>query len=452
MDQHEMIRRGDRVLAGVSGGADSVCLLSVLHRLSKDCFELRAVHVHHGLRSSADEDAEFVKRLCGRLGVPCTVVRVDAASYAARHGMGTEEAARILRYRAFRETAAQWKNEDGGRIRIATAHHREDQAETVLFHLCRGSSLAGLAGIRPVRDDVIHPLLELSRRDIEWWLAENRLSYCTDETNADTAYARNYLRHCIFPLLEEHVNAASAEHFAQASDDARSAEEYLRRETDRACALADNRDGTWSVPKLLEMDAYLRRRVLLEILSGQTGHRKDLSRGHIRILEELLAGSGSRRADFPYGVTACCEYDRLTFLTADAGLQKPAAAADGHCLCIPLSENQYEVRQLAFSGEMGGIPAGQYTKWFDYDKIGSFLVFRTRKPGDRILLDEKGGHKLLSRVLIDEKIPSSVRDRMIFPCCGRDVLWVPGLRVNAQYKVCPATHTVLQIRFQAENS
>lgn len=182
--EYEMLQPGDRVIIALSGGADSVCLLSILHRLrilwdsgaaadseyppQTKSLELKAVHVHHGLRGEeADRDVRFVQDLCDRFGIPLVVVYRKVEEYAAGHGMSTEEAGRILRYEAFAQEVETWKQKDSSsRIRIAVAHHQDDNAETILHHLLRGSGLKGLSGIQPVQGDRIRPLLCVGRNEI----------------------------------------------------------------------------------------------------------------------------------------------------------------------------------------------------------------------------------------------------------------------------------------------
>ena len=169
MEAYKMLRPGDRVIAAVSGGADSVCLLWALQKIAPEfpAF-LRVVHVHHGLRGTeADRDERFVEELCRKLGIPFQTVRCNAAEYARDHGMSTEEAGRVLRYEALEQAAECWEKETGAvsdcPVKIAVAHHREDSAETVLHNLLRGSGLRGLSGIRPVQGRLIRPLLSVSR-------------------------------------------------------------------------------------------------------------------------------------------------------------------------------------------------------------------------------------------------------------------------------------------------
>ena len=174
---NNMLAGKERIVVGVSGGADSMCLLSVLLELCKGKQEISVIHVHHGLRENADAEAEYVRKYCDTINVPCRVVNVDVKGKAASEGLSTEEAARILRYEAFaKETGG-----DDAAV-IAVAHNMDDQAETMLHNLFRGSSLNGLCGIKPVRDNIIRPLLCVSRKEIEAYLSERDIKYeCSGE-------------------------------------------------------------------------------------------------------------------------------------------------------------------------------------------------------------------------------------------------------------------------------
>ena len=217
-----LLEKGTRILAAVSGGADSLCLLFLLDALKEtEPIKLRALHVHHGIRESADHDAALVGAFCKERGIPCRIVRVKVPEYAETHHLGTEEAARILRYEALEEEAAAWEKETPGRpVRIALAHHLEDQAETVLFHLARGSGIAGLCGMRAVSGQKIRPLLDVSRAKIEGVLREQAIAWAEDETNRDPSYARNQIRLVLLPEMERTLNAGTTRHLAALAGEA----------------------------------------------------------------------------------------------------------------------------------------------------------------------------------------------------------------------------------------
>ena len=443
--REEMLRNGDRVIAGVSGGADSVFLLRLLAYLAPQRgFLLRAVHVHHGLRETADRDMRFTEELCASLGVPCSTVRADVRALAAKTGMGLEEAGRTARRRAFEDAASGWEAEEEGQsaypVAIALAHHMEDQAETVLFRLCRGTSLTGLAGMRAHSGRYIRPILPLTRAAIEETLIAEGAAWCTDETNDSDAYARNRIRRAVLPVLEETVNPQSARHIYELAGDAAEAERYLGHMTDEAysrCLDGDRADApALSVRALLKEDPYLCGRILMKA-AALAGAARDVGKVHLDALRALaeMEEDGTKSLPLPGGVTAERAYGRIVFRRGDAPLPG----------LLPLSADGYAMRVFPFSGDMDSVPRGPYTKWFDYDKISASPAFRIRQRGDRIAVAE-GVSKSLSRFMIDEKVPRQVRDLAVLPAHGRDILWVPGYRINADYRLSAATGNVLELR------
>ena len=226
IEANQLIRPGDGVVVGLSGGPDSVFLLYALHTLQPRMgFTLWAVHVHHGIRGAeADRDEAFSEKLCAKLDIPFQAVHVAAPAYAAQHGLSLEEAARILRYEALEaarqqlgQTRAAW---------IAVAHHLDDQAETVLHNLVRGAGLRGLAGMENRRNHVIRPLLSIKREDILKWLKQYDIPYVTDSTNADPHYTRNRIRSTVLPELRE-INPEASAHIAHSAALLREADAYF---------------------------------------------------------------------------------------------------------------------------------------------------------------------------------------------------------------------------------
>ncbi len=466
--------RGGRVLAGVSGGADSVCLLLVLAALREDLdFDLRAIHIHHGLRERAGEDLTFTQDLCAGLQVPCRTRYVDAAAYAAGHGLGVEEACRILRYQCFEQACLEWEAEgpgpDGqnGSCRIAVAHHMEDQAETVLFHICRGSSIAGLRGMLPVSGRLIRPLLDETRDRIETYLREKGQTWRTDETNLDPSYTRNRLRLQILPLLEQYVNPAALRHLARLGTEAARTEEYLAARTEAALErcripaegdsgtdLSLNGNGTGVfISLLLQEPALLQQRILYLLLTGAAGRKKDIGEVHIRALLQLARTGGSGRLDLPAGVTARKSYDRLIFRRPDPEVSEAASESGllDRDTGLPVSEEAYQVTVFPFSGDMDAIPRNKYTNWVDYDKITTLPVFRKRREGDRITILADGRSKKLARVMIDAHIPAAVRERIVMPALGQEILWLPGISASQIYRITPETKNIMQITVKGGN-
>ena len=362
IEKYEMLPHNGNIVAGVSGGPDSVCLLYMLVRLrdrlaGQRQLNLRAVHVNHGLRDEAGRDEAFVETLCEKWGVPLTVRRIDVDRLAQELGTGCEEAGRRARYEAFEECLRRMDEEaaesgcgEAGRRAearfkargcIAVAHHRDDRAETFLFHLFRGTGLDGMAGIRPVRTTeggarVIRPLLDCSRAEIEDFLKKEGIGWCTDATNAQELYARNRIRNRILPYAEREICTGAALHLAQEAELLMRTGDFVRECTGQALErgmteienegeeTAENpekpggksaRRIVLSVPKLLDEAEFLREQCVRECLL-RVGTGRDLTAAHIRAalaLSQPSCRSGKRLRLLACRAEAARDFDRLVF-------------------------------------------------------------------------------------------------------------------------------------------
>ncbi len=469
MEKYRMIKENDLVAAGVSGGADSVCMLHILWRLRRDMgFRLLAVHVDHGVRADSMADAVYVEGLCRELDVPFYLRKVDMNGYAEENGLSLEEAGRLLRYRAFEEVLARQRRE-GEACKTAVAHNCNDRAETMLFHMFRGSGLRGLSSIQPVRESVVRPLLCLERGEIERYLADYGLDYCRDSTNEEDLYTRNRIRHHILPYAEREICPGAVAHMGELAEILSETERYLEEQTDRLYGMYVDEEDTdegkmlWiQCDKLLTENPAMYKRVLLACMERLTPYRKDITGRHITGLVELMAKSGSREAGLPYGIRAYKEYGRLCLMGAG---QKTAKTTDtGNC-------HAYEIKPpvevflpgegtfsfLLLEKEPGlctkeqNIPQNGYTKWFDYDKITTSLFLRTRRQGDYLTIDAAMHTKSVKQYMINEKIPRMRRDSMHLLADGAHVLWIPGYRISQSYKVDESTKRILQVRFRGGN-
>lgn len=453
--ENHMFPKGAEITVGVSGGADSVALLHLLDGWkAREGWRLTAVHVHHGLRGkAADEDQAFVERLCAAWGIPCRVYRYDVAGEAGKRGIGEEEAGRLLRYNAFRETA-------GARGRIAVAHHQNDQAETLLIRLCRGTGLKGLCGMRPVRGNICRPLLGCSRAEIEEYCRAERLAFREDESNREMKYTRNKLRHGILPRLEE-VNPQAAAHIARTAALLADDEDYMEQQAAALFAALERPapEGTVALERegLLRAHPAMRRRVLRLALGRFLP--ADVSHVQVAALEGLLEKPTGKSRDFLQGIRAENRYGELRL--------SQGAAESTACFCYALPpEGELHIPEigvtvrLCLRGEKNGGFCGEgCTNVFDYDKImqriscgdgTAALSCRTRRAGDFIRL--QNGRKKLKEMFIDEKIPREKRAAWPLAAIGEEILWVPGLRASAGYLPDGQTERYLfiQIRRDAE--
>ena len=481
IQKYHMIEEGDTIVAGISGGADSVCLLFVLLEIQEQLsFTIEVVHVNHGIRPEAGEDARFVEELCRQKAVPFHLVEEDIKKRAKKSGRSEEEEGRLVRYQAFEKVLGSRQG------KIAVAHNSNDRAETMLFHLFRGTGLTGAAGIRPVNGRIIRPLLCVERKEIEAWLSEQMLTFCTDATNAQDIYTRNRIRHHILNYAEENICRNAVANMNRSADQLLEAEEYMMRQTieavgrciraertdacketegeKRASALAgaeaENKKIIINILEFLKEDEYLQGRILRWCLEQAAGSKKDLTSAHIRSVKQLLAKQGNGQLHLPYELIVYKKYDlgmieRKTLSEKENISQKEDEAIKEYEISIPgLKEYiRFEIPRLgvveitAFLREDSqNIPQKSYTKWFDYDKITKSVVFRTKQPGDYLTINCKLGRKSLQDYFVNEKIPREERDRKYLLANGSHVIWVPGYRISEYYKITEETKAILQVR------
>lgn len=468
IQKYHMLTCGDKVIAGVSGGADSVCLFLMLLELrEKIGFDLIAVHVHHGLRGeAADQDQRFVEALCEQHRIPLEIFRVNLESIAKKRKQSLEEAGRMVRREAFDSVCQKY-----GGNKIALAHHQNDNAETLLWNLSRGTGLDGLGGIRPVNGEFIRPLLCMNRKEIEEYLAKRKQSYCIDETNAGTDYTRNKLRHLVLPILEEQVNSAAVRHMNETMEQIWELQEYMQEQVEAAyqeCVQEHFEKACWIQIQQKSFETFpelIKKMVIRKGMEQVGGKKRDLSHKHVDVMMELMNKQVGRTLDLPYEMYAKRNYEgirlekRRTYLSGEekkAGIIQECMAE----LNIPgetiLADRNLKLRckilEKPKNLSIKDIPQKIYTKWFDYGIIKSSLYIRTRQAGDTIVIDEKGHQKKLKNWFVDEKIPKEVRDSQLLLVENNEILWVLGHRMSQAYQVKQSTKWILQIEVETYKS
>ena len=468
IQKYHMLTCGDKVIAGVSGGADSVCLFLMLLELrEKIGFDLIAVHVHHGLRGeAADQDQRFVEALCEQHRIPLEIFRVNLESIAKKRKQSLEEAGRMVRREAFDSVCQKY-----GGNKIALAHHQNDNAETLLWNLSRGTGLDGLGGIRPVNGKFIRPLLCMNRKEIEEYLSKRKQSYCIDETNAGTDYTRNKLRHLVLPILEEQVNSAAVRHMNETMEQIWELQEYMQEQVEAAyqeCVQEHSEKACWIQIQQNSFETFpelIKKMVIRKGMEQVGGKKRDLSHKHVDVMMELMNKQVGRTLDLPYEMHAKRNYEGIRLekrKTYSSGEEKKAEIMQ-ECMSelnipgeIILADRNLKVRckilEKPKNLSIKDIPQKIYTKWFDYDIIKSSLYIRTRQAGDNIVIDEKGHQKKLKSWFVDEKIPKEVRDSQLLLAENNDILWVLGHRMSQAYQVKQSTKWILQIEVETYKS
>lgn len=452
--EHRMICPGEKVIVGVSGGADSICLLMILmeyrHRVP---FSILAVHIEHGIRGEESlADAAFVKKFCTEAEVEYCCESFDVPAIAAERKLSEEEAGRLVRYEAF-ETIRRKQKAD----KIAVAHNMNDQAETMLFHMARGSGLAGAGGIRPVRDSVIRPLLCCTREEIENYLKEKNQNWCCDRTNGELDYTRNRIRHQLLPVMEQELNRKVIHHLARLGSEIQETEDYLDRIAGELVQRGTERkdEGILClVQEFQKEDRLIRERAVRICLKRAGCGLKNLGRIHVEQILGLFDAQSGRTVCLPGGWLAERSFDAILIRKKAKEKEHAGGNTDVLQISVPgeiscpggVLKTECELRKNEI------IPQNQYTKWLDYDKIKDNLCLRTRRPGDYLIVDEKGSRKKLKEYMIQEKIPVRERERVLLVASGREILWVVGYRINAAYKVMERTKRVLKLQWQPENA
>lgn len=475
--EKKLLADGDHVIIGLSGGADSVCLLLVLKALQPIYhLTITAVHVHHGIRGeSAERDLRFSKELCETNNVEFVAAYRNVPSIAAKLHLTEEEAGRSVRYEIFEQEARKRRASV-----IAVAHHMDDQAETVLINLLRGSGIRGCGGIQAKRllsdgrgiqakpsacDEthildkpsafndsdseifVVRPLLGVRRSEIEAWLIAQNQTWCTDETNLTDEYLRSRIRNNLMPLLEREYNAQATEHIAAASGDFFEAEEYLRSRAEEIFALWG---GRLPLGELSAEKPILQRYLIQEAIK-RTGSIKDVGRTHIESVLGLLTKTTGSQIHLPGGRIARRSYEFLIIekrQTEKQAIAQQSRKVKKQSLAQPTAQTGRTVYSVFPICEKKSqqIPQSCCVNWFDYDTIKKGLLMRRRRPKDRICIDARGNTQKLSDCMINAKIPAAKRDQIPILASKSRVLWIAGMRMAEDCRVTQSTRLVLEVR------
>jgi tRNA(Ile)-lysidine synthase len=441
-----MIRPGDLVVAAVSGGPDSVCLLHILHQL-KDALHFRLIvaHFDHGLRPGEDEsETRFVQRFAETLNLPFETAKGRLLAKKTPGSM--EESARNARY-AFLEKV-RVKHRAG---KIALGHNLNDQAETIVMRLLRGSGPSGLTGIPPLRDGlIIRPLVEIERREIEKYLNAGKLAFVTDSSNLRTDFFRNKIRLELMPLLERH-QPRLAPLLGQTAEILRDENVYLERITEawlkKQISTTPENSFHVSLNSFMDLPISLRRRAIRQLIGMVKKDLRRITWDHIEAVQKVAEAQKPQAVlKLPGGIEVRRTYDQLGF---HAGHKKGRAPFyyTFHSL------GQYRIKEIGRTLSIKDIRdrkglrlrRSAWTAYLDGEKLRFPLTLRPFKPGDRFMPLGMKGHKKLKDFFVDLKVPLEQRRSTPILFCGDTPVWVCGFRIDDRFKVTPETKTVLKI-------
>ncbi len=456
--EQNLLEAGDNCIVGVSGGADSICLLTVLAGLREKMeLKLYAVHVNHMIRGTeADADESYVTEYCKKLGIPCDCYHIDVPQLAKEQKLTEEEAGRNARYEAFSQTADRYGLSD---YKVAVAHNKNDVAETVLLNMVRGTGIAGMAGIPVKRDRIVRPLLSCTRPEIEAYLEQQGIQYCTDSTNLENDYARNKIRNQVIPALNE-INTQAAAHISQTAAYAAMYDTYVTKQVghflDEHMEIRKQTGKTdayvLEIVRLREQDELIEDLAILELIGRVSGGRKDIGQNHVREVKKLYQAAAGSRIMLPHGGMVYQNYGYLCFekvaeVARDVDRQEIVIKGAGEYILPGMGRMKIEIFEKSVHLDL---TKKEYTKFADYDRIQNGITIRKYMENDYMVIASDGSTKKINRLFSSCKIPVAERLQIPLVASGHDIIWAVGVRLSEKYKVRPDTKRVICLEYIPE--
>jgi tRNA(Ile)-lysidine synthase len=457
INKYSMLSEGDCVIVGLSGGPDSVCLAVILDKLKKEFnLSLYAVYVDHGLRpDEIENEKEFCREFCDKLGINFLCESVDVKNYIKQKGINLQEAARELRYQVYENVAANVKA-----AKIALGHNADDQAETLLMMLLRGSGRKGLSGIPPVRKNIIRPLIEIERKDIEEFLLKNAEGYCNtpvrangrsplpfvvDSSNLKKDYFRNWLRLTVMSELKI-KNPSLVRNICRTMEIIREEDDYLEIVVTKTLMRLISRKSNDTIELFLSplqtIERPILRRVLRRAIDATEGLR-GISLAHIEDMISLIkTGNSGDRIYLPGGIRVIRDYSILKITSVSPvkiGEYEIAPSFE-----IDIREAGFKIKAL-FEAKGQGQEENKYSVLLDAGAMIFPLKVRHRRNGDFFYPHGFGNSKKLQNYFVDEKVPRDERDSVPIIISGNDIVWIAGYRTDERFKVTEKTEKFLRL-------
>lgn len=446
--KYNLIAKKDNVVIGLSGGPDSMALLYCLYEIQKDIdFNIVAAHVNHGVRGEdALADQRFTEDVCNNLGIPYYTINVDMNKYGIEKGITSEEAGRELRYGFFRKLL-----KDLGEGKIAVAHNKNDQAETLLMRIMRGTGIDGLKGMEFKSGDVIRPILNISRKDIEQFIEANNIKTVLDKTNLFPIYSRNKVRLELIPYIEKNFNPNIIEALWRLSQTSKLDVEFLEnyceeryklmvKEVQENCIIIDS-------DLFNSQQKGIKQRLLRMFVLKLVGNLQGFTEQHIgSILDLFTRVETGKQINLPLGLIARVSYDELIIEKDNSVLQREFNYE------LKMGDNYFRdlnlKLKLSLIDNYDGLKWGKDKKYFDLNKIRGKLYIRNRQVGDKFLPLGMGGSKKIKDYFIDKKIPRLERDKIPLLVNEEEIIWIVGHGISDRYKVDKDTTKILMIEYE----
>ena len=450
---NELIEEHEGIVVGVSGGPDSICLLHLLWRLKEQLnLKIFAVHLDHQFRGiEAEKDAEYVEEFCKTLGIESFIFSYDVSKYSKENGITFEEAGRELRYRLFHETLKKT-----GSKKIAVAQNRNDQAETVLMRLMRGSGLEGLAAIDYKRDEkIIRPLLDISRKEIEAYCEEYDLKPRIDKTNLETIYTRNKIRLELMPYIEKNFNSRIIDTLWRSANLLRDDRDYLIKEAEKKLkdltVSKDKHIYSLGLKEFNKLHISMKKRVLRSAIEKVKGNLKEIGSTHIEsIIKVADKKTVGLSIDLPGHIIAGLGYNSIDIKVKEVTKNKiknedfEYKLNIGEVTSLEVLDASMEAEILPTS-EMHVDKYNNHTIYIDYNKVVGSLTIRNRRSGDKFKPLGMKGSKKIKDYFIDQKVPKEVRNKIPLVCDEKGIIWILGYRMSENYKVDMKTDKVIKL-------
>lgn len=440
--KYDLIQKGDKILVAVSGGPDSVFLLHALYELKETySIDLHVAHLNHSLRAEADEDATFVKEMAASIGLPCNVKKENVRSFAQTEVLSIEDAARRVRYKFLEEQRKKFKND-----KIATGHTANDEVETLILRIARGSGLKGLLLIPPKIGNIIRPLIEIKREDIIEFLDKRGIPYRIDASNYDIKYKRNLVRSKIVPILKE-INPNFIESIIKLRESLERDEEFINEQTKEVLKkLIKSKEDEKITLDLLKFSTYnsLKRRIIRKAIELTKGDLTKITSEHIEYALMLAEkGKTGSTIDLP-DINVQKGYKEISFALKSSRIENIENGEKE--LTIPGITEAFNMRFESYIlQDKNELEYRDDVAYFDLDDIAPPIIIRNRRAGD-ILSPFGGDTKKLKDFFIDGKIPREQRDNIPIVVDKNDILWVVGYRRSNKAKIKKTTKNILCIK------